>query len=139
MEFIAEIILDVNVYMAALEDQHQQKKSARRLAKKSTNVDLTPMVDLGFLLITFFVFTSTIATPVAMKVEMPYDGSATNDPVCNSCVLTVLLCKNDRVLYYEGDITNAGIQPTSYEEVRHVIEEKRKRVKLARVQPASSY
>jgi len=73
----------------------------KRMNKKSTRVDLTPMVDLGFLLITFFVFTTTMAQPKVMGLNEPID-TIPNDPICNSCVLTVLLDKDDQISYYEG-------------------------------------
>lgn len=90
-----------------------QKKN--KLNKRSTRVDLTPMVDLGFLLITFFVFTTTMSTQTAMKVNMPFDKVPPDDAVCESCVLTVLLDNNNSIKYYEGSIkNNPEIKETNY-------------------------
>ncbi len=119
--------------MAAIENPQQQKNnSPKRFVKKSTRVDLTPMVDLGFLLITFFVFTSTMAKPTAMKVNMPYNKSGPLDPVCNSCVLTAVLFNNNLIRYYEGNLINTQIHTTNYEGIRQIIQDKKKMVEQAR-------
>lgn len=119
--------------MAAIEN-HQTIKPNRKISfkKKDTSVDLTPMVDLGFLLITFFVFTTTMSTPTVMNVDMPFDNTTITNPVCNSCALTVLLCNDDVIKYYEGDFTTAQIQTTNYDGIREVIRKKKELVKQVR-------
>lgn len=91
--------------MAEIETKRSNDKK-KRFNKKSTRVDLTPMVDLGFLLITFFVFTTTMSTPKAMNLMMPKGTDGPDDPVCESCVLTALLDKDNRIKYYEGAVEN---------------------------------
>jgi biopolymer transport protein ExbD len=75
--------------------------------------DMTPMVDLGFLLITFFVFTAEITKPKAMHLYMPHDGPPT--PTQESKTMTILLGDNNKLYYYTGKEENR-IHETSYDE-----------------------
>ena len=65
-------------------------------------VDMTPMVDLGFLLITFFMFTTTFSAPNVMKLVMP-DTNPVSDPpdVTQENSLTLVLGKNDRIFWHQ--------------------------------------
>jgi biopolymer transport protein ExbD len=118
-------------------DMETSRSTANRKKsyKKSTRVDLTPMVDLGFLLISFFVFTTTLTTQTAMKVIMPYDKTSYNDPVCESCVLTVMLEGNNKIRYYEGAAEhNPAVKETGYSanEIRNVLLNKKAAVQKIR-------
>ncbi|MEO6039902.1 MAG: biopolymer transporter ExbD [Saprospiraceae bacterium] len=92
--------------------------------KMSTRVDLTPMVDLGFLLITFFMLTTTLAKPQIMALVMPDKKVKieNQEPVKEGKVLTLLLGAKDKVYWYEG-ITNPTLDSTDYsaEGLRKVI------------------
>ena len=114
-------------------DTGGKKKGGKVRSKKmSTRVDLTPMVDLGFLLITFFMLTTTLAKPQIMPVVMPEKDVKEEDlqATKESQVLTLLLGGNDKVYYYEG-ITDAKLDSTDYsaEGLRKVILGKKDRVK----------
>jgi len=84
---------------------NRHKAGVRRSKKLSTKVDLTPMVDLGFLLITFFIFTTALTTPKAMKLYLPADGPKM--PEGKSAVLTVIPVSDNKVFYYHGDMSSA--------------------------------
>lgn len=85
---------------------HKKGPGVKKGKKLSTRIDLTPMVDLGFLLITFFMFTTTLAKPKTMEINMPYKDEKLTAEEKNklkaSVAFTVLLSKNHRVYYYEG-------------------------------------
>ena len=109
------------------------KKGGKVRSKKmSTRIDFTPMVDLGFLLITFFMLTTTLAKPNIMALVMPEKDIKKEDvePVKESKVLTLLLGGNDKVYYYEG-ITDAKLDSTDFsaEGLRTVILNKMDKVK----------
>jgi biopolymer transport protein ExbD len=72
--------------------------------KHSIKVDMTPMVDLGFLLITFFIFTTALMRPTVTKLLMPVEGPPVDVP--EKTLLTAILDK-DKVLVYEGALDKA--------------------------------
>lgn len=93
---------------------HKKGPGVKKSKKMSTRVDLTPMVDLGFLLITFFIFTTTMAKPKTMEINMPNKekiDEKDQTKVKESTAMTVLLSKNHRVYYYEGLATDPNVPP----------------------------
>lgn len=108
------------------------KKGGKVRAKKmSTRIDFTPMVDLGFLLITFFMLTTTLNKPQVMPVVFPEkDVPQDNlEPVKESKVLTLMLGGKDKVYYYAG-ITDAKLDSTDFsaEGLRKVLLDKKAEV-----------
>jgi biopolymer transport protein ExbD len=82
---------------------HKRGRGVKRSKKRSTRVDLTPMVDLGFLLITFFIFTTTMTTPTAMRLILPKDvPDDIKIKVPENAVVTLLPAANNTIYYYEG-------------------------------------
>ncbi len=72
--------------------------------KQSTKIDMTPMVDLAFLLLTFFMLTTTFAKPNVMQISMPVPPKDEKEqpPLKESNALTVILGPDDKVFYYDG-------------------------------------
>ena len=107
----------------------RKRAGVQRMLKHNMKVDMTPMVDLGFLLITFFVITTELNKPTIMNLYMPKDGPPT--PLGKSNALSFLLGKNNTVYYYNGDwkeaISKNEVFETSYsgkEGLRKIISEK---------------
>jgi len=82
-----------------------------RSKKASTRIDLTAMVDLAFLLITFFIMTTTLAKPKAMDMFMPDKSKPDVQlPVPETRTMTVWLGANDKIEWFVGK--PGGSQPT---------------------------
>ncbi len=83
------------------------KGGKKRAKKQSTRIDMTPMVDLAFLLLTFFVLTATFSKPKSMELTFPAppDLSIPQPPIKNG--ITFLLTKDDKIFYYEGEFRAA--------------------------------
>ncbi|MCO6498098.1 MAG: biopolymer transporter ExbD [Chitinophagaceae bacterium] len=99
----------------------------KKAKKASTRVDLTPMVDLGFLLITFFIFSTTMSQPTSMNLNMPKDTEKPTDDtkVKESGSLTILMGKANVVYYYLGNEI-MDLQTTNYKDIRDVIMKKKR-------------
>jgi biopolymer transport protein ExbD len=75
-----------------------------RSKKASTRVDLTAMVDLAFLLITFFMLTTTLSKKKAMDLTMPDNSVKTSQlPVAATRSMTVLLGSHNKLEWYMGE------------------------------------
>jgi len=104
---------------------HKKGPGVKKAKKMSTRVDMTPMVDLGFLLITFFIFTTTMAQPTAMNLFMPKDVDKPEDQnkVKESGAFTILLGKQDVVYFYEGldPATEGNFRTATFKTIRDEI------------------
>jgi biopolymer transport protein ExbD len=94
------------------------KKGSGKVRSKKSNskVDLTAMVDLAFLLITFFMLTTSLSKPQSMDLGLPDKDDDIKTPpvkVDEHRTMTVLLGDNNQMKYYMGMITNPDIKPTS--------------------------
>jgi biopolymer transport protein ExbD len=73
-----------------------------RSKKQNSKVDLTAMVDLAFLLITFFMLTTSLSKPQSMDLGLPDKKSTEKTKVDENRTMTLLLGGNDKLKYYIG-------------------------------------
>lgn len=109
---------------------HKMGPGVKKAKKLSTRVDLTPMVDLGFLLLTFFVFTTTMSQATAMNMNEPKEDKDQILKVKNSGAMTILLGKSDQVYYYFGQLDpnklSEQFKSSNFKDVRQIIVDKKK-------------
>lgn len=97
-------------------------KGKKRAKKSSTRVDMTPMVDLAFLLLTFFVLTATFSKPKVMSLVYPAKPDPldlTTPPKINNAI--TFLLSEDKIYYYTGQyrsVPGEGKPATTLEEAK---------------------
>lgn len=107
---------------------HKKGGGKVRAKKQSTKIDMTPMVDLAFLLLTFFILTSTFNKPKTMEVTMPdkVDNPEEQTKINENDILNLVLAENDKIYWWIGLTPPATITDYSKNGVRKVILEHNK-------------
>jgi biopolymer transport protein ExbD len=89
-------------------------------------VDLTAMVDLAFLLITFFMLTTSLSKPVAMDIAKPDNTpDDVRQPWPASRTLTLLLGADNKIAWYMGEAQSAFLQLSTFPKIRKIIIERK--------------
>lgn len=122
--------------MAELNAGEGKKGGKVRAKKEGGRVDLTAMVDLAFLLITFFMLTTSLNKPNAMDVTVPaknQDDPEDRQEVADDRTITILLGGNNKIVWYAGLFTEPieGPETIDYgaEGIREVLMRKLQEVK----------
>lgn len=107
---------------------HKKGGGKVRAKKQSTKIDMTPMVDLAFLLLTFFILTSTFNKPKTMEVTMPdkVDKPEEQTKINENDILNLVLGENDKIYYWIGLTPPAEITNYSKDGVRKLLLERMK-------------
>jgi biopolymer transport protein ExbD len=85
-----------------------------RAKKNSTHIDMTPMVDLAFLLLTFFMLTTTFGKPKTMEINMPVKDPRNKPQEVNNAI-TMLLTGDDKAFWYYGELKpETKLTPTNF-------------------------
>ena len=99
-----------------------QEKQKGRQKKNLIKVDMTPMVDLGFLLITFFMFTTNFTKPNVMDLGLPAKSDIpTTEVIGDKNQVTFILGKDNRVFYHQSnqnDLTENNLKETNFSGVQ---------------------
>jgi biopolymer transport protein ExbD len=108
--------------MAEIQEKDSGKGGKVRSKKNSGKPDMTPMVDLGFLLITFFMFTTTFSKPNMMKLNMPEkndEDKPETSEIKLSNTITIVMGKDDRIFWHQktmDELTPEFLNESDYSE-----------------------
>jgi len=94
-------------------------KTALGLRKRSRvgiRIDMTPMVDVAFLLLIFFMVTTVFRRPLAMEMNLPEEGATVK--IKESNVMTIYVLQDGSMVY---DVGKRGLQPLSWDELRQTL------------------
>ena len=113
-----------------------KKRGGVRAKKLSTRIDMTPMVDLGFLLVTFFILTTTMQKPKAMQVVMPDpDEKIDTTKIPDYEAVTLILGEKNRIFYYFG-IDSPKVEVAKYSNITKILIDRNQEVKELQAQKA---
>ncbi|MEM6628689.1 MAG: biopolymer transporter ExbD [Bacteroidota bacterium] len=103
-------------YIQSSDRPKRSKSPKSHIKRKSTAIDMTAMVDVAFLLLTFFVLTSTLGSSSVMELVMPPKTGDLDPhlPVLEHKVMTLILTEDDQVDYYLG-ISNPIVGVASFD------------------------
>ncbi|WP_298775234.1 biopolymer transporter ExbD [uncultured Empedobacter sp.] len=117
--------------MAQIQTDNGGNGKKVRSKKNSTAVDMAPLVDLGFLLITFFMFAATSIKPNVMNLNMPpkiedKTKKDVQDDINIKNSITILVAKDNKLFWYQqeaGKLNAGNLNETDYsaEGIRNVI------------------
>lgn len=105
----------------------QALKGKNRTRKAVPSVDLTAMVDLAFLLITFFMLTTSLSKSQAMDIAKPVIDIP-DQPYPASRTLTVLLGKDNSIVWYKGETEKATPRRVSFKMIGSVLAQNKKEI-----------
>lgn len=116
--------------MATLNVPQSGKATKGSFRKPIPGVDLTAMVDLAFLLITFFMLTTSLSKMNAMDIAkpVPIDDTRNLMPYPQSRTMTILLGKHNKAIYYLGEATKNPIYIINVSEIRKALLVNKKKV-----------
>lgn len=101
--------------MAEIIQEEKQKGGKKKPKKGSAHIDMTPMVDLMCLLLTFFMLTTAFSKPKVMEIVLPEkirkDEKVEPPKIAESRTLNIILGPEDKVYWYPGKADPASPPP----------------------------
>lgn len=124
--------------MATLTTPRNGKAVKGKSKTLAPSIDLTAMVDLAFLLITFFMLTTSLSKMNAMEIAKPVESKEPID-LAESRTMTILLGKHNQVVYYMGEARKATMYQTDLSNIQKQIAQSKRMVAQKHRNDASKF
>lgn len=127
-------------------DKPDKKKTGLKRPKRRVRIrnDLTPMVDIAFLLLIFYMVTTVFSSPLSMEISLPPKQEEGTPPVdvAESKLLQIFVDIDDS-LYFQIGADMKQPEKVSFQELSEIVNEKNrnvvKLVMVLKMDQASSY
>ncbi len=106
--------------MAGTNEQqgHSRKPVRRRIRRAGIRIDMTPMVDVAFLLLTFFMVTTAFRRPQTIEITIPADKQAKKEVrILESNLVQLMVNRDNRFYCKSGGGTLQPIDKNSIHEM----------------------
>lgn len=124
--------------VSASQSRGKQKHAKKKVHRVGVRIDMTPMVDVAFLLITFFMLTTTMSKPQTMEINLP--PSETTVEVAESNLLTLRVSEAFDIFWAVG---TEKPQEVEFKELGKLLKEKNlanpRLITLVKVDPKAKY
>jgi biopolymer transport protein ExbD len=121
---------------------HSKKKGGPKKPKRQGfKLDMTPLVDVAFLLLTFFMFATTMAQPQIMEMSIPPDMSVPVN-IKQSELMTFYVRNDGKIFYNTGD--DPTMRPLELKQIKDISVQRNagkgnRLITALKVDPAASY
>lgn len=102
---------------------HDKKKKGKKKRRLGVRVDMTPMVDVAFLLLTFFMLTTTMNRPQTMEINLPPDVKVKVE-IAQSNLLTLFVNEKGTMFYGIGDFKSSVPEKIAFKDLRATLKQK---------------
>jgi biopolymer transport protein ExbD len=124
--------------MAAIMGGGGRGKKGGKKPRQGIHMDMTPMVDVAFLLLTFFMLSTTLTTPQVMEISLPPDSKAKVE-IAENNVMT-LRVKEDAIFWNIANEAPQKIQPTAMKSIlKNKLKENPKLATLIKIDRGAKY
>ena len=101
----------------------KKKKKGKKNRRMGVRLDMTPMVDVAFLLLTFFMLTTTMNRPQTMEINLPPDNKAKVE-IAQSNLMTIMIDDKGTIFYGVGDITKSPVEKIAFGDLQKTLKQK---------------